>query len=426
MNKLLLCCVTAASVGFGAASLCAAPSSDVTATLALYQRTNQQKLAITEAALERFKTRYPNVTVKTQWLPLGTWGDYISSFLNQVASGDVPDVYGVAIEGYSSIAQKDLVMPLDDLIAKDETAKSLVADIEPNMLRGSAFGTGGKLCFFPAAWNNIAMFYNKDLFDAAGVAYPKEGWTWEDFRETAKALTKRDASGKVEQYGYFVPGFNFGLAPWLLTNDTDKLKNNWTESNVTDPKFKESMQFLHDLIYVDGSAPAFEVGVGDAQFVARQVAMFSAGHWPIPSIMESGLKNIGVVAMPQNKAPNTVFGTDGYGITKASKHPELAWELVKELTGSESQQMYAETMRTIPIMRSAATSAKYTSFPDGAEMFYASAKTAIPIASPPNFAQVEEIFMRNVGLYLTGNVEVDEMIGSLDSELSRAMKRAMR
>ena len=422
MHRLLV----GAAVAFGilsGSSLAEAPPADIVATIKMYQRTNASIQAVTEAAIARFKARYPNVAVENQWLPLGTWGEYISGFLNQVASGDVPDILEVAIEGFSTVARQDLLLPLNEVISKDESAKELLDDIEPNLLAGMSYGTGGELYFFPTSWNNVLTFYNKDLFDAAGVPYPENDWTWEEFAETAKALTVKDASGNTVQYGYFVPGSNFTVAPWYLTNGVDLLRNNWTESNVTDPKFAEAMKFLHDLIHEAGAAPNFERGVSDAQFTAGQVAMFSAGHWPTPTIIESGLKNVGVVMMPNNGSQVTVFGVGGLGITKQTEHPELVWELVKELTGPEAQQQYAETRRNIPATRTAAQSPDYIAFPDHSEVFYDTASTAIPISAPPNFAEVEEIFMRNLELYLTDNVDLDTMIATLDSELSRSLSR---
>ena len=406
------------------ASTHAAPPPDTVATIKIYQRTNQSIVAVTEAAIKRFNASYPKVKVETQWQPLGSWGEYISGFLNQVAAGNPPDIYEVALEGFSSVASKGLFIPLDDLIAIDPAAKKLLADIDPNLLAGMSYGTGGKLYFFPTSWNSVVVFYNRDLFDRAGMPYPNAEWTWDDFLKAAKALTQRDAAGKVTQYGYFVPGYNFGLAPWLLTNDTDKLKNQWRESNAKDPRLRESMQFLHDLIYVHKVAPGFEKGVGDTQFAAKQVAMFSAGHWPVPTLISGGLKNVAVQTMPQKRKKTTAFGVGGLGITRASRNPELAWELIKELTGPAAQKMYAETGRNIPALRSTAASAAFLKFPSNAGLFYASAASAIPIASPSNFSEVEDIFMRNVELYLTDNIGLDAMLDRLDSELTRAMRRA--
>jgi len=421
--RTLLTAAAALALSVLACTVQAAPPPETQGTLKLYQRTNPSIVAVTEAGIKRFQARYPNVKVEVQWKPLGEWGEYISGFLNQVASGDVPDIYEVAIEGFSSVASRNVFTPLDDIIAKDDSAKSLLADLDPNILKGMSYATGGKLYFFPTNWNNVVVFYNKDMFDAAGIPYPKSSWTWDEFLAASQKLTKRDASGQVSQYGYFVPGYNFGIAPWFLTNDTDKLKNNWRESNIKDPKFKESMVFLHELIHKHKAAPNYARGTGEPQFVAKQVAMISAGHWPVPLLLQNGLNNVGVTMMPYKRKDVTVFGIGGLGITRATKNPELTWELVKELTGAVAQQQYAETKRSIPALRSIANTAEFLKFPDNSHLFYGSAATAIPIAAPPNFSQVEEIVMRHVELYLTNNVAIDKMIDDLDAELTRAMRR---
>ena len=96
--------------------------------------------------------------------------------------------------------------------------------------------------------------YNRDAVPDAGIAYPKD-WTWDQFREVAKKLTKHDAAGNVTQYGYEVPNQNFFVQPWFLTNGTSPLNADWTASNMLDPKVAETLQFLHDLIHVDKVSP---------------------------------------------------------------------------------------------------------------------------------------------------------------------------
>jgi multiple sugar transport system substrate-binding protein len=362
--------------------------------------------------------------VETQFVPQPTWGEYNNAMLNQMASGATPDIFASAIEGFAEIASKGVLLDLGPIIDADPSAQTVLDDIEPNLLAGIRTRPSGELNFFPTEWNNMVTYYNKDMFDAAGLEYPAAGWTWEDFRTAAKSLTIRDASGNVSQYGYFVPGFNFGLQPWYLTNNASVLDADWREPSVDTPEFRESLQFLHDLIHTDKSAPAFEAGVGDDKFVAGQVAMFSAGHWPIPEIVASGLTNVGVQIMPINKTEATVFGIGGLAITRDSPNPELAWEFIKEMTGKEYQQELADSQRSIPSARSFATTPEYTAFPDNAEIFYASAATATPVPAPPNFAQVEEIVMRHIGAYLTNGQDLENTIGELNRELDRAMARA--
>lgn len=422
MRKFLSLSVMA--IAMASQPVLAQPAADTTATLKVFQWVNPQIIESTDKAIARFKVKYPNVTIETQFVPQPTWGEYNNSFLNQVATGDVPDVFAAAIEGFAEIASKGLLVNLEDITAKDPAAAAVLGDIEQNLLDGMRTRPSGELNFFPTEWNNIVMYYNKDMFDFAGIPYPASDWTWADFVEIAQKLTIRDANGNTTQYGYVVPGFNFGLQPWFYTNEASTLDDDWRAPTVTTENYRETLKYLHDLINDAKVAPAFEAGVGDNKFVAGQVAMFAAGHWPIPEIVASGMKNVGVQIMPINKVKATVFGIGGLSITKASPNAELAWEFIKEMTGKEYQQELADSQRSIPSARSFATTPEWTAFPDNAQLFYESAATAKAVAAPPNFAQVEEIFMRHFGSYMNDNQDLDTTISELDSEISRAMQRA--
>lgn len=403
--------------------------SEQEATLKVFQWVNQQMIDSTEKATIRFKEKYPNVTIETQFIPLteGGWGEYNNTLLNEVAAGKPPDIFAAAIEGFAEVASKDVLLDLEVVAGQDPDVETVLAGIDPNLLDGMRTRPSGVLNFFPTEWNNIVMYYNKDLFDAAGIDYPSPDWTWQEFVETAKALTISDDSGNITQFGYFVPGFNFGLQPWLFTNDAAVLDDEWRESTVTTPEFRETLQFLFDLIHVHMVAPAFEGGhgaVGDNKFVAGQVAMFSAGHWPLPEIIAGGLTNVGVQHMPKNTRTATVYGIGGLSITKFAEHPDIAWAFIKEMTGDQYQQELADSMRSIPTARRFATTDEWTAFPDNSHIFYETAATAIAVPSPPNFAQVENIFLRHLDAYLNDNQDLDTTISQMDRELSRAMSRA--
>ena len=402
------------------------PSKDIKATLKIFQWVNPQIMDSTNRAIARFAERYPNVTIDAQYVPQPSWGQYNSSFLNQVASGDTPDIFASAIEGFAETSSKGLFVDLNGLTAKDPAAQKVLDGLDPNLLKGMRTRPTGELNFFPTEWNDIVMYYNKDMFDKAGLAYPNDKWTWQDFEDAAKKLTIKDAKGNVTQYGYVVPNFYFGITPWFYTDNAGILDDDWKKPTVTTAAFKETLKFLHDLIHVDKVAPAYDTEDPSNKFVSGQVAMLSSGHWPLPEIIKSGLKHVGVQIMPINKTMMTVFGIGGLGITKASKNPELAWEFVKEMTGDEYQKELADSQRSIPSARAFATTPQYLAFPDNAKLYYETAAYAKPVAAPPNYAQVEEITMRHIGAYMTDTEDLDTAISGLDSELSRAMKRAYR
>ena len=402
--------------------------SEEEATIRITQWVADDVIDATDAAIARFAESHPNVTIEANYVPIGAgnWGEYNNAFINEVAAGNAPDIVGAAIEGFAEMAATDVLMDLDTLAANDEGAKAIMAGISSNMLDGMRTRGTDELNFFPTQWNNIVMYYNRDLFDAADVSYPANDWTWDDFLAAAEALTIKEDDGKVTQYGYFVPGFNFGLQPWFFTNSASILNNAWTEPTVDTAEYRESLQFLSDLINVHSVAPAYEPGVGTERFTAGQVAMFSAGHWPVPAIRDAGLENVGVQFMPMNTVQTTVFGIGGLAILKDTPDPDLAWAFLAEMTGEEYQQGLADGGAAIPSVRAFAITPEYVAWPYNSEIFYETADTAIPVPSPSNFAQVQEISDRYLATFFNGEVSLDDTISGMDRELQRAMKRANR
>ncbi len=400
--------------------------SDEEGTLTVYMRDSSGFVAAAEDTLEKFNAMYPNVEVEIRYNSAnnGGWGEYANKFLNQVAAGDGADVIEVAIEGFETIAARGILADLGPLMDSNAELQTLSADIAPGLLNAMRSPTSGELNFLPLEWNNSVVYYNMDHFDAAGLDYPQNGWTWDEFLETAQALTKRDGD-TTSQYGYRIPGHNFLLSAWFLTNGTEKLTPDWTESNVTDPAFGESLAFLHALIHEHGVSPTYEDGHGRDQFIAGQASMFSCGHWCLPPMRDQGMR-VGVVMPPVPNAGDplaTVAGIGGIGVLKDSPNRDLALTWVQLFAGGDFQKTIAEDFGAIPASRTWANSAEYLAYPENAEVFYLSADHVTPVVSPANFAQVSDIFMRNMSAYMTGSANLEDTISEMDSELTRAMRR---
>ena len=170
-NRLILSAVASAiALAMAASSALAQPASDITATLKIFQNVGDQKVSSTDEAIARFKLKYPNVTIEPQYVPLTTWGEYNTSFINQVATGDAPDIVFAAIEGFAETANRGLLRDLGPIFDKDPTAKAVLDELDPNLLNGMRTRSTGQLNFFPTEWNNVIMYYNKDMFDKAGLA----------------------------------------------------------------------------------------------------------------------------------------------------------------------------------------------------------------------------------------------------------------
>lgn len=403
----------------------AAPPADTEGSVLFYTRDSPEYHAAGERAVEQFAEAYPNVTVEVQYAPTGGgWAPYIDGLINQIAAGNAPDVISMAVEGFRAVETEDLLIDMRAFV-DDAT----LADIAPAMLTHSE-SAEGELNYYPTNWNPFLIHYNKDMFDEAGLPYPEEGWTWAEFAETAKALTKTDADGNVTQYGYRVPGYTVGLEQWFMSNGTNKLDDTWTGSNVSDPKFAEALAYLRGLIE-DGAAPTYSPGVGDQEFAAKQAAMYTAGHWVIPGVLGAGIENAGVVMHPvPNEGDESVaaFGVGGVGVLKDSDNVELAVEFATTFAGDDFQEDLSTMFVSMPASRKWSNTEEYLSYPDNAELFYSVADDdkILSIQSPANFTQVEGIFVRHAENYLTGNTDLESAISEMDSELTAAMERAAR
>lgn len=414
-RRTLLGTSAALAVGLGVGR--AFGQSEKEATLKLQAFGGEAELKSITNAIARFNKDYPNVKVDVSIDPISNgWGDYVTKVLGQFTSGSAADVYGTAIETFQAFAARGLFSPLDDYVK----AHSDFSDFAPSLLQQSSYK--GTLYYIPIGWNNIMINYNRDLFDKAGVAYPKEGWTWEDFRETAKALTVKDASGTVTQFGYEVPSQNFFVQPWFLTNGTSPLNADWTASNMLDPKVSESLQFLHDLIHVDGVSPIPGKEVMDNQFFAGQIAMINRGHWIVQGAKRAGL-NMDVAVVPAKESDTTVIGFGGYAIAKSAKDPELAQALVTALTSLETQIEEGEGGGGVPGRKTAAESKVFLQFPPSAVLYYKTLPHTKPVPSPANFQEVEKIFIRYYIAMMSDEVSIAEGVKQADAELNASFDR---
>ena len=394
-----------------------AQGSDIKATLSIFDFGSDKQLKIYADDAARFNKRFPNVTVKDELVafPNG-WGQYIELLKARFAGGNPPDIVAMAIEGARESVQSELMIPLASYLAKDAAAKELMSDVDPTL--NDALKFQGKTYWMTREWNNMCIHYNTKLFEDAKLDPPSKDWTWDQFLEAAKKLTT--GSGDTKIYGFGIPYFNFGLAPWWHTNGTATLNADWTDSNLNDPKMLESVKFLSDLVNKHGVAPSVEGTDSFALFASGRVAMTGAGHWPIQQWIDAKLP-MDVQYWPRKTKATTVFGSGGWGITKTCKNPDIAWELIKDLTSHENDIALAAVGAAIPARRSATETDAFKAFPKHYDVFYGSLADIKPIPSPANFAKVEEIFMRNLGAIMSGQVTPEQGLATAHTELSAAM-----
>ncbi|MBW3619870.1 MAG: extracellular solute-binding protein, partial [Actinobacteria bacterium] len=136
-----------------------------------------------DAMIAAFNEQHPEITVEVETAP---YEDYFTKLQTQLAGGDAPDAFEVNYENFVSFAAKGALADLDTLSAQDpgfDASTYYDRAYEAFQLEGTQYG-------LPASYSTVVTFYNKDLFDAAGVAHPTADWTWEDEKAAAEQLSQ--------------------------------------------------------------------------------------------------------------------------------------------------------------------------------------------------------------------------------------------
>lgn len=265
-------------------------------------------------------------------------GDYNAQLFNALSAGTAADIVYIPAETAPGIVATGQILPLDGLIDPDPFLDSLV---ETYTFDGSLYGIAKD-------FNTLALHYNKDLFDEAGVPYPDGTDTWETLAEKLAAVS---ALGP-DIYGISIPTLyeRFGFLPF--SNGWEPFDADGT-TNFLDPAFVESMEYLVGL-YGDGSAVLpQDLGQGwsGGALATEQVGVAVEGAW-ILGFLRNEAPNLQFGTAPLPKSPTGERGnflyTVAYGINASTEHPDEAVRVLEALTSVEAQQFILEEGLAIP------------------------------------------------------------------------------
>ncbi len=361
----------------------------------------------------------PNIEIELIGAQGATWGEYLDKVATIIAGGKQLDIISVATEGMRQLATRGLIMPIDDLITKNQgELQEFLDDVSPSLME--AMKVDGKTYGFPFSWNNMVMWYRPSHFTEAGLDLPASDWTKDDFVNYAKKLTGENKYGYATEIAYFS-----GTMPWQFANETTLFSEDFSQAIATDPKNVEVLQFLSDLILKDKVTPD-PMGVnGTAMLQSGQVSMFGAGRWPIMSYAQDpSFTDYDVQLWPKWATQVTEIGVDCHPILTSSKNIDAAFKVVMYLNRSEVQATLLGTKdkssSNLPSRRSLALSEEGNFMPNY-KLFYNSLDNARLVPAPPNFTEIESIWVRYVGLIYSGELSVDEALTSAQAELNQTL-----
>jgi len=295
-----------------------------------------------QAMLDEFHALHPNIRVFYTPDPEDVPGEMPGIF----EAGTAPDVVSGCCDFFPAWAQSGYLMDLRPLVARDIPA-DLIAEWDEAQYR-SFFTADGVQYALPKYHGALAVYYNKDLFDQAGLPYPDRDWTYDDYLAAMTALTQRGDDGTtVDVWGttldpiYDRVQIHVNAFGGHYVNPDDP-----TDCVLDEPEAVSALEWLRARIW-DDRVLATTLAISKLEtrraFWEGKVAMVEDGSWALKDILANADFRVGVATFPVGPGGRaTLATTDGFAISAGTGHPEEAWELLKFLVGKEYGLAMAE------------------------------------------------------------------------------------
>lgn len=296
-----------------------------------------------EKCVAEFNKVYPDITIT---LEPNTWDEYWTKLEAGATGGSIADVFWMNGPNITKYVNGDILMPIDDYLKNS----SLDTKNYPSGLV-EMYNIDGAQYALPKDFDTIGVWYNKALFDEAGVEYPTDDWTWEDMAKKAEELTKADGS----VYGIGAPyDTQVGIYNTIPACGGYVISDDKKTSGYELPETQAGIQCWVDLqeAGVSPSAASLQETAAGVQFLSGRLAMCWGGSWMVAQVMDSDIKDtVDVVELPSiNGKKATVIHGLGNCIYKDTKNPEAAWAWVEFLAGEKANVLSAETGAAIPAL----------------------------------------------------------------------------
>ena len=286
---------------------------------------------------EAFHKAHPDITIKPVYT--GSYQDSIVKAMTAAKSGNAPDAAVLLSTDMFTLIDNELIEPVDTIATKDSD-KAWIKSFYPAFMENSQ--AQGHTWGIPFQRSTIVQYWNKDAFKAAGLDPEKAPKTWDEMVSFGKKLTKKDASGRVTQWGVEIPssGFPYWLFQALTTQNGAILMNpDGTKVAFNDPKVVEAAQFFADLSIKHEVMPKgiIDWGTTPKDFFEGKTAVMWTTTGNLTNVKANAKFAFGVAAMPSKARGGSPTGGGNIYIfkNKDKAKEQAAIEFARFLTTPE-------------------------------------------------------------------------------------------
>ncbi|AZU64085.1 ABC transporter substrate-binding protein [Neobacillus mesonae] len=298
---------------------------------------DKKQLPAINEIIKQFTEKNPNIKVKTEITP---YGQYFQKLETAATGGALPDVLWMNGAHVVQYAEGKVILPLSDMAQKDNYS----LDNYPKSLI-DLYTVDGKVYGIPKDYDTTGLWYNKKIFDEAGVSYPDETWDWNKLKEAAKKLTNKDkgiwgyASLMGNQGGYY--DFIWQNGGYIISDDGKSV-------GFDQPEAIEALKYNISFIK-EGLSPTqaqMTETAASELFSSGKVAMMFDGPWMVPEYKKN--PDLDVAVVPKGKKRAVAIHGLANVIAANTKHKDAAWKFVQFLGSKEAAEVYAKTGTVIP------------------------------------------------------------------------------
>ncbi|MDO4328880.1 MAG: sugar ABC transporter substrate-binding protein [Lachnospiraceae bacterium] len=375
-----------------------------------------------DAVLTALQKDHPEIKLTLQTYPSTEFRDMLDT---RIAGNDWPDVVRYSYQRLGKFKAADVMMDLSPYITQES-----LDDISPAFLSAGTYE--GQLVAMPHHVDTIAVFYNKRMFEEAGIRIPssiEDAWSWEELTDIARTL-KEKYNLPYACAGIWETGSSYRYLPFVYMNNGAVLNEDQTEITMNTPEVLEAIKLYEDWRKEDLIANTAFSGAATANslFVAEQIAFDFCGSWHCSYMEENMAGNWGVTYMPiRNGKTGSDMGGNALFAYKGTKYPKAAAIVVDYITNAENMQKFCETGNFIPVRTSLLEGElTYTQFADEMEVFseivanidpkLAADETSVP------FQQINEIFTEEMDpLVVNGSATAEQVVEQCQERMTEIL-----
>jgi multiple sugar transport system substrate-binding protein len=273
-----------------------------------------------DTIIAAFEAENPEINVEVATAP---YADYFTLLQADVSGGDAPDVFELNYENFVTYADAGALLDLSGLVS--EEAPFYPAALEAFNFEGAQLG-------LPATFSTVVLFYNKDLFDAAGLEYPTNDWTWSDAILAAEAIK---ALGN-DTWGLFSPTQFFEFYKKAAQNgECEFFNEDMSESTINSPACVETLELMLSFTNSGIMPTAADLsGVTDDQlFLSGKLGMWVTGIWMFTATSAAEF-NWDIAVEPGINHKANHFFSNAAVVSATTENPEAAAKWAEFLTSS--------------------------------------------------------------------------------------------